>query len=144
MYIKRIKEEVRPCVCCKTEHKIFNRNKWLCKKCDDDRKKSSLNKNTLEKENNELQVVFDEIWRTRKHICFHCGKKLGNNPKPIFFSHILSRGAHPTLRCDSENIVLACQNCHYIYDFGDRSKLIKQIPEELIFKLLEKERDESR
>lgn len=142
MYIKRIKEEVRPCVCCKIDHKIYNRSLWLCRECDKKRKRTSLNRKTLGEENNDLKTVFQEIWETRKHNCFHCGKYLGSQPKAIFFSHILSRGAHSKLRCDPENIVLACADCHYIYDFGNRNKLERQIPEELIRKLLEKEKNE--
>lgn len=133
------KYEVRPCVQCKTEHKIFNRNKWLCRSCDDARKKSKINRQTNEMDNNDLQSVFITIWKERPHVCYHCRRKLGCDPKPIYFSHILSRGAHPKLRCDPDNIVLACPDCHYIYDFGDRSKLEKQISEEMINKLLEKE-----
>lgn len=142
MYIKRIKEEVRPCVCCKVDHKIYNRSLWLCRECDKKRKKTSLNRKTLGEENNDLKTVFQEIWETRKHTCFHCGKYLGSEPKAIFFSHILSRGAHSKSRCDPENIVLVCADCHYIYDFGNRDKLERQIPEELIRKLLEKEKNE--
>ena len=143
-YYKKEKEEVRACVCCNESHLIFDRNKWLCKDCYNKRKQEKLNRKTSEMKNNDLTVVFEHIWATRPHYCFHCDRYLGREPKSIFFSHILSRGAHPSLRCDEENIVLACEECHHIYDFRDKSKLKKQIPQELIDKLLKKERDEFR
>ena len=34
--------------------------------------------------------MFMEIWKERKHVCANCGKRLGNKPQPIFFSHILT------------------------------------------------------
>lgn len=141
-YLKREKEEVRPCVCCKTNHKIWNRNKWLCKECDNKRRLIKTDRKSLEEKSNDLVSIFEEIWNERTHYCYHCGIYLGSEIKPIFFSHILSRGAHPKLRCDKENIVLACDRCHRIYDFGDRSELKYQIPNEIIDKLLKKERDE--
>lgn len=141
MYIitKTVKEEVRPCVSCKENHFIYDRNRWLCKECYDNRKKLKLNRVSLKEEENRLNEVFVKVWEENPHYCFHCGKWLGLEMKPIFFSHILSRGAHPGLRCDPENIVLACMECHQIYDFGDRNSLKNQIPEERIEKLLEKE-----
>lgn len=140
----RVKYETRPCVCCNTDHNIVDHNRWLCKECKEKRKKSRINKATLENENNDLQIVFNAIWECREHKCYHCGKFLGNEPKVIFFSHILSRGAHPKLRCVPENIVLACNECHYIYDFGDRSLLKRNIPEELIDNLLKIDKDGQR
>lgn len=136
---KTVKEEVRPCVSCKENHFIYDRNRWLCKECYDNRKKLKLNRASLKEEENRLNEVFVKVWEETPHYCFHCGKWLGLEMKPIFFSHILSRGAHPGLRCDPENIVLACMECHQIYDFGDRNSLKNQIPEERIEKLLEKE-----
>lgn len=141
-FIKREREENRPCVCCKTNYKIWNRIKWLCKDCDRKRKSTKVDRISLQEKTNNLQDVFDEIWQERTHYCYHCGQYLGTIAKPIFFSHILSRGAHPKLRCDKENIVLACAQCHHIYDFGDKSKLKHQIPQQIIDNLLKKERNE--
>lgn len=143
-YFRKEKEEVRPCVCCKTNHKIYDRNKWLCKDCASNKKKEKFNRATLENDENDLQVVMERIWERRTHYCFHCGTYLGSTMKPIYFSHILSRGAHPKLRCDEDNIVLACRECHYIYDFGDRSRLKYQISRDHLEELLKKERDELR
>ena len=138
------KAEIRPCVICEENYVIYDRNKWLCKECYNRKKKEKFNRVTLENDKNELTTIFEKIWDKRTHYCFHCGTYLGSIMKPIYFSHILSRGAHPGLRCDEENIVLACRDCHYIYDFGDKSKLKYQIPQELIDKLLKKEKDGSR
>lgn len=139
--MKRPTKEIRPCVCCKESYLIFDRNRWLCKDCYNNKKKIKFNRQTLENDENELKIVFERIWDKRPHYCFHCGIYLGSIMKPIYFSHILSRGAHPGLRCDEENIILACRDCHYIYDFGDKSRLKHQISQELIDKLLEKERN---
>ena len=70
--------------------------------------------------------LFLEIWNERPHTCTYCTKNLGTDPKPIYFSHIKSKGACPELRLDKNNIELVCEDCHYIYEFGDRSKLNKK------------------
>lgn len=74
------------------------------------------------KKTGELEF-FVEIWNERPHYCVKCSKWLGNDLKPIFFSHIKSKGAYPELRKDKDNIELLCAECHHIYEFGDRSKL---------------------
>lgn len=108
---KKIKEEIRPCVKCKTNHLIYNRSKWLCQECEQIETK---------KRRGDLHSLFLEIWKERSHICNRCGKKLGNDPKPIFFSHIKSRGSHPELKMEKENIELLCEKCHYKWDFQSR------------------------
>ena len=64
--------------------------------------------------------LFALIWKERVHKCEECGKPLGDKWKAIFFSHILGKGAHPSLRLDPENIAINCSECHYRWDFGDR------------------------
>lgn len=134
------KEEYRPCSCCKKEHRIYDRNKWLCKKCYEKKKKEKYDRITSSKYNNDLRNVFTNIWQNREHVCYHCGKKI-LNPQAINFSHILSRNCHPRLRCESKNIILVCADCHRIYEFGDRSMLKRQISQELIDELLNIERN---
>ena len=112
MYKKKIKEEVRPCVKCKTNHLIYNRLKWLCEDCD---------KETAKERKGDLQALFLEIWKERPHKCVHCGKNLGEEPKAIYFSHLLGRAAYPNLKMDKENIVIMCDECHYDWDFGEGS-----------------------
>lgn len=57
-------------------------------------------------------ALFFEIWIDRPHYCQHCGHYLGEQPKAHFFHHIKSKGAHPALRLEPENIELVCMDCH--------------------------------
>jgi 5-methylcytosine-specific restriction endonuclease McrA len=59
-----------------------------------------------------------EIWASRPHVCDNCGKNLPATPIKSFFSHLLTKGAHPELRFDPENIVLSCVPCHNLWEFG--------------------------
>ena len=61
----------------------------------------------------------------RPHICTHCGKRLLEPLKPIYFSHIKSKGAYPELRLVKSNIELTCEDCHTKYEFGARSSVCK-------------------
>jgi len=63
--------------------------------------------------------MFMEIWKERKHVCANCGKKLGNKPQPIFFSHILTKGRTPELRLNKDNIELLCPEHHMEWETGD-------------------------
>mgnify|MGYP000186467805 CR=1 FL=1 len=111
MYKKKIKEETRPCIRCKINHLIYNRSKWLCEECD---------RETTKERRGDLRSLFLEIWNERPHKCVQCGKNLGEDPQPIFFSHIKSRGAHPELKMDKNNIELLCSACHKMRDFNER------------------------
>lgn len=113
MYKKKIKEEVRPCVRCKTNHLIYNRTKWLCKECDQE---------VTRERQGDLRSLFEEIWSERSHYCEHCGLYLGSEPRAIYFSHQKSRGAHPELKMEKDNIKLLCQECHYALDFQSEEK----------------------
>ena len=111
MWRKKRKEEVRPCLRCGINHMIYNRSKWLCEDCD---------KEVTRERRGDLQSLFMEIWGERPHICVKCGKKLGEEPKAIFFSHKKSRGSHPELKMDKNNIELLCSACHKLHDFNER------------------------
>lgn len=63
--------------------------------------------------------LFLEIWNERKHVCVNCGKQLGLRPQPIFFSHILTKGSHPSLRLNKNNIELLCAEDHMKWETGD-------------------------
>lgn len=65
--------------------------------------------------------VFLQIWNERPHRCQCCGAWLGDEPRPIFFSHLLSKGAYPSLRLEPRNIWLKCERCHTTWEFGSRS-----------------------
>lgn len=112
-YIKKIKKEVRPCLNCGENYMIFNRSKWLCKECDQERRKERKG---------DLASLFLEIWAERDHVCEECGVHLGDEPKLIFFSHRKSRGAYPELRLDKDNIDLLCSACHRLRDFNEIEK----------------------
>lgn len=109
--MRKIKEEVRPCLRCKTNHYIYNRLKWLCKECNDQ---------VTKERRGDLRALFLEIWQERPHYCTQCNKYLGEEPQAIFFSHIKSRGAHPELKMDKDNIRLLCSSCHKLEDFNER------------------------
>jgi len=72
-----------------------------------------------------LKEFFEQIWKERPHYCENenCRKFLGQFPKPINFSHRKSKGSHPELKLDKNNIDLLCPECHYIWEFGDRTKI---------------------
>jgi hypothetical protein len=53
-----------------------------------------------------------EIWATRPHICEVCRRKLGDEPIPIYFSHLLPRGSYRKYKRDPRNIVLKCRDHH--------------------------------
>ncbi len=80
-------------------------------------------------------AVFLEIWRERKHKCQCCPQELGDDPLPVFFSHILSKGAYVFYRLTKLNIMLMCPTCHHEWEFGDKSqekfKLARMIAEKL-------------
>ena len=61
-----------------------------------------------------------EIWASRPHVCDNCGKNLPATPIKSFFSHLLTKGAHPELRFDPENIVLSCVPCHNLWESDGR------------------------
>ncbi len=59
------------------------------------------------------------IWAVRPHNCEVCLKRLGDIAKPIFFAHVLSKGAYPSFRLLDKNIVLMCEKHHTQFDCGD-------------------------
>jgi hypothetical protein len=66
------------------------------------------------KKTGELEL-FKEIWAERPHKCVICEANL-----PVFtvkfFAHVLSKGSHPEMRLDKENIEIMCFPHHYRYD----------------------------
>jgi len=98
----------------------------LCHSCNRDRLASKkrqwkkVYKPTGEKE------LFLQIWSERPHLCVNCNKDLGNEPRTFFFSHILSKGAHPEKRLQKNNIQLLCFQCHQAYDHGTKEQFLKR------------------
>jgi len=62
--------------------------------------------------------LFLIIWKSRPHICFQCGKKLGDEPLAHYFSHRKAKSIAPELKFDPENVDLLCLECHTEHDFG--------------------------
>ena len=75
------------------------------------------------KKTGELEL-YKEIWEERNHECSICEVALPNLLRPIYFSHIISKGSEPKGRLDKENIWLKCHGCHSKYEFGDLSNPI--------------------
>ena len=98
----------------------------LCYSCNRDRIASKRkpmkkgHKTTGEKE------LFLQIWSERPHLCVNCNKDLGTEPRTFFFSHILSKGAHPEKRLLKNNIQLLCYQCHHAYDHGTKEQFLKR------------------
>ena len=74
-------------------------------------------------------VVGLEIWAERPHNCIECGKFLPEDedglPVKVYFSHVLSKGAHPELRFDAMNIVLHCPDCHRFWETSGKMREMK-------------------
>lgn len=122
------------CLECGRVTRISNRTKQLCDECNYKRlhdgktrfevaiEKKRSKKPKQRKPTGEKQM-FEEIWAERPHICVKCGDPLPEPLRPIYFSHIKSKGAFPELRLVKENIELCCPQCHQIYEFGSRAQL---------------------
>lgn len=78
-----------------------------------------LEKKEKKKEYTKLQFeLFQEIWNERKHNCQSCGFWLGNEPKSIFFDHLIEKSKRKDLALIKENILLVCENCHSCKTMG--------------------------
>ena len=72
-----------------------------------------------------LKEFFAKIWSDRQHICTHCNKNLGSEPKTHYFSHIYPKSLKPWLKFDVNNIELLCVDCHTAHDFGKRKNSLR-------------------
>lgn len=123
-----MEKKVSRCNGCGSVTVIVNRTRQLCDSCNFKRLHNGKSRFEFEIERKrgkpkirhktgELEL-FRKIWGERPHYCVKCGKWLGNDLKPIYFSHIKSKGAFPALRLDPTNIELLCEDCHYNYEFN--------------------------
>ena len=119
------------CKGCGEYRLIANRTKCLCDSCNYKRLHGGKTRFEVKIERKRYQepkrrritgelALFREIWLERVHVCTHCGSKLPEPLKPIYFSHIKSKGAFPELRLEKGNIELVCPTCHQKYEFGSR------------------------
>ena len=72
------------------------------------------------KKTGELEL-FKKIWEERPHVSEVSGKPLGNF-KPMYFSHVLTKGAYPGFRLNKDNIVLKTEHEHQLWEFGTREQ----------------------
>lgn len=115
------------CSKCGNEGPIPKPSKMLCIKCNEERLQEIRPKKVARPIKQKRKItgeaaLFLSIWLSRPHICTNCKCYLGNEMKTFFFSHILSKGAHPEKRLDPLNIQLLCQECHHAYDFQGKDK----------------------
>ena len=64
---------------------------------------------------------FHEIWNERPHNSEITGKTLGSEYNPVFFSHLLTKGAYPKFRHNKDNILLMTFDEHQEWEFSSRS-----------------------
>ena len=102
--------------------------KGLCKLCNELQKRNGSIRSSIKrvrKATGEAEV-FRQIWNERDHICEHCKRHLGDEPKAHYFSHILSKKAVPELRLAKSNIRCLCLECHHEWDHGTKEKFTKR------------------
>lgn len=89
--------------------------------------------------------LFIEIWKEECEKsypdcpkCRCCKAPLGFEPKPIFFSHLLSKGAYPSFRLIKRNIWICCPKCHGNWETGNKEypELLEKREEALRLKQL--------
>ena len=74
-------------------------------------------KSKLAKATSISKEVKQKVWERDKHKCIYCGKYV---PIECANSHFIKR-SQLGLGIE-QNIVTACPNCHYKYDFGANSQ----------------------
>lgn len=121
-----IKRKEGICYECGKEGTLFRSSPPLCyyhelqykkKKYYEKQKAKGKSKYKPRKRTGEMDV-FIKIWNERKHVSEVSGDPLGNVLKPIFFSHVLTKGAYPSLRLNKENIILMTADEHQLWEFG--------------------------
>jgi len=53
-----------------------------------------------------------EIWAERPHVCQVSGAPLGDEPRPVFFSHLLPRGSYKNFKRRKDNIWMVSPAIH--------------------------------
>ena len=89
---------------------------------------------------------FRQIWLEREPYSEVSGEWLGDTFNPVFFSHVISKGAFPKARYWKENIVLKTFKEHSFYENGDpkseeyktKFKEVLRLKEKLIVRYYEK------
>lgn len=113
-----IERKKKPCSECGEHQYIWSKGR--CKQCaSKSYRKLGPSKNVSEKIDADTRF-YDEVWSERMHICEECMRDLGSRWERYMFSHILSKGSHPSLRHDKENINILCFDCHQEWEFGHK------------------------
>ena len=89
----------------------------------------------------ELEL-FKKLSLTRIHCCAVCGQEI-KELRVHNFAHILSKGSHPSLRLNEENILIMCWNidgdgCHSKWDTKAHSDLETDGRWQKVFNLADK------
>ena len=73
--------------------------------------KSPISKVNVEK-NQQMKDFFLEIWRERPHYSEISGQFLGNEPKTLYFHHVLEKQKVKEAMYDKDNIILLTADEH--------------------------------
>jgi 5-methylcytosine-specific restriction endonuclease McrA len=93
-----------------------------CVSCERARKKAKEGENLKRRMQKPWKLLCPKIWASRPHRCIECQAQLVA-PLAIHFSHVLSRGSHPELAADPDNIVLHCAKCHRKWEAGKKDEM---------------------
>jgi len=58
------------------------------------------------------RVFYERVWFDRIHVCYYCGKYLGEDLNIMYMHHPLLKSKYPELRHNEHNLDLACFYCH--------------------------------
>jgi 5-methylcytosine-specific restriction endonuclease McrA len=115
-----IQKKKKTCKNCKTEQFIWKAG--LCKSCSSilnppkkiSYKSAKQKIKDVEKREyaNKQFNLFYNIWAKKRHYCESCGLWLGNEPKSVFFDHLLEKSKYPEFALLEENIYICCLDCH--------------------------------
>ena len=128
-----IKRKAKTCSVCGKQKFLWKSNPPACKECHFRQQPNSLKRNPIkktlsEKAKNQIAAderFYQEIWDERPHYCEECGKFLGDELQKVFFSHILTKGAHPELRHEKRNINVLCSEHHSAWEFSGKRNQMK-------------------
>lgn len=73
-----------------------------------------------------LELWDEQMEQTGEHRCQNCCKPLGNEPLPIYFSHIKPKSTHPHLRLVKSNYMIDCEICHHVWSWETRENYNKR------------------
>ena len=129
--------EKKECSGCNNITYIYNKKNNLCQYCYKKKRSEIWRQNSKPKKSYVIpvrskkgkktvtkdRVFFESIWKSRPHICENCYEDLGDQYNPVYFSHILTKAAYPSLRYNADNINILCFKCHQIWEFGKRKEM---------------------